>query len=153
MKSLLFLSLFILISLIAKAQELPKVIDVSQSDQQLEVLSGQYKSSLLTAADTNLTTMMNTWKHCLTAIEFYADKIKFDIKGVKMWMKIFWAKDGKIDHIAYYLQDNSINISKTDFEAFLASFSRNYQLPLTHKHRFSYSSRLQFPMYLMYAPK
>lgn len=153
MKSLFFLSFWLFFALNTQAQELPKILDANSSDQQLEALSSEYKSSLLTAADTNLTKMVNTWKHCLTAMEFYADKINFDIKGVKMWVKIFWAKDGKIDHIAYYLQDNSINIPKVDFEAFLNSFSKNYQLPIGHKHRFSYASRVQFPMYLMYTPK
>ena len=92
---------------------------------------------------------MQNWKHLLTAMELYAKQINFNINGVSLWMKIFWAKDGKIEYITYYLSDKSTNINQENFEAFLRSFMRNYELPQTYKTGFAYDSRVVFPLYLM----
>lgn len=152
MTKLLFVSLFITFSvncLIAQNDLTPKVINISNNSELLEQLSAEYHNSLFTASDTNVVKTMQNWKHCLTAMEIYSEQIQFDLKGVKLWLKIFWAKNGSIDHITYYLSDKSINIDKVDLEAFLRSFMRNYELPESHNRKFSYDARVMFPLYLM----
>lgn len=146
--SLFFVCLFGT-SLLAQNDEFPKVINVSQNSTILEELSADYKGSLFLASDTNVVKTMQNWKHLLVNMETYAKDIDFDLKGVKFWVKIFWAKNGTIDHITYILSDSSININTIDLEAFLRSFMRNYKLPLNSRNKFSYDGRVMFPLYLM----
>lgn len=151
MKYLFSIILFCLISnnLLAQGNELPKVINVSQNSSILEQLSSDYKGSLFLASDTNVVKTMQNWKHLLVGMENYAEEINFNLKGVKFWIKVFWAKNGTIDHITYILSDTSINIDVIDLEAFLRSFMRNYKLPLNNRSKFSYDGRVMFPLYLM----
>jgi len=146
-----FLTLFfaLLFSYTTFAQKIPKVINVREDTKLLEQLSSDYKSSLFIASDTDFDKTAENWKHLLTAMEIYSQQINFDLRGVKLWLKVFWAKDGQIDHISYFLSDGSINIKLVDLEAFVSSFSNNYTLPQEHNHRFSYDSRVVFPLYLM----
>lgn len=136
-------------SSLLSAQSISPVIDVSNDSKILEELSAEYKSSLFVASDADFVKTMENWKHTLTAIENYAEEIDFNLKGVKLWLKVFWAKDGQIDHITYYLSETSINIDRIDLEAFLRSFMRKYKLPQSYKQRFSYDARVTFPLYLM----
>lgn len=149
MNKILILLFFCIIFNNAQSQDIKRVINISNDSKILEFLSAEYKNSLFTASDTNFVKTMQNWKHLLTAMELYAKQINFNVNGVHLWLKVFWAKDGTIEYITYYLLDKSVNINQEDFEAFLRSFMRNYELPQTHKTGFSYDSRVVFPLYLM----
>lgn len=142
----LLLSCLLSIATIKAQQPLPKVINVAQNSAVLDKLSTQYQSSLFSASDTNFVTTINNWRNFLLSMEQYSETIDFDIKGIKVWLKVFWAKDGNIDHIAYILSDRSINIDLVEWEAFLRSFMRNNKLAIKHKRSFTYDGRLMFPL-------
>jgi hypothetical protein len=125
---------------------LPKIINAAQNSDALEELSNQYQSSLFSASDTNFVTTINNWRSFLQLMEDYSETIDFDIRGVKVWMKVFWAKDGNVDHIVYVLSDRSINIDVIEWEAFLRSFIRNNKLPLKYRRGFAYDGRVMFPL-------
>lgn len=135
--------------LFAQKSNYPQVVNVGQNSEILEDLSTSYKSSLFSASDADFIKTTKNWQHVLTGIEKYAEEIDFDLKGVKIWIKVFFAKDGNIDHITYILSDTSINIDTIELEAFFRSFMRNYKLPEFHEQKFSYDARIQFPLYLM----
>jgi hypothetical protein len=135
--------------LFAQKSDFPQVVDVSQRSEMLEDLSTSYKSSLFSASDADFIKTTKNWQHVLVGIEKYAEEIDFDLKGVKIWIKVFFAKDGNIDHITYILSETSINIDTVDLEAFFRSFIRNYKLPEVHEQKFSYDARIMFPLYLM----
>lgn len=125
---------------------LPKVINVSQNSAVLEELSNQYQSSLFSASDTNFVATVKNWRGFLLSMEQYSEAIDFDIKGVKVWLKVFWAKDGNIDYIAYALSGRSINIDVVEWEAFLRSFMLNNKMALQHTRGFTYDGRIMFPL-------
>ena len=135
--------------LFAQKSNFPQVVNVAQNSKILEDLSTDYKSSLFSASDADFSKTTQNWHHVIMGIEKYAEEIKFDLKGVKIWIKVFFAKDGNIDHITYILSETSINIDTIELEAFFRSFMRNYKLPEVHEQKFSYDARLQFPLYLM----
>jgi len=149
MKSSLLALLFTLLGGLSYAQELPTVINVKSNTSILEELSAKYRSSLFSASDKDINETSKNWKHLLSAMELYGKQISFEIKGVRIWIKVFWAKSGKIDFITYYLLDKSKNVDKAELEAFLKSFTNNYELPVSHNSRFSYAGRVQFPVYMM----
>lgn len=129
-----------------QAQSIPPIINGVQNGPLLDELSGQYQSSLFSASNADFAQTVHNWRLFLLSMQEYAASIDFDIKGVKVWLKIYWAKDGSIDHIAYILSDRSININPQDWEAFLRSFMRNYKLPITHIKPFSYENPISFPL-------
>jgi hypothetical protein len=135
--------------LVAQKSDFPKVVDVAQHSEILEDLSTNYKSSLFSASGADFIKTTKNWQHTLVGLEKYAEEINFDLKGIKIWIKVFFAKDGNIDHITYILAENSINIDSIELEAFFRSFMRNYKLPESHEQKFSYDARVQFPLYLM----
>lgn len=128
------------------AQSIPKVINGAQHGPLLDELSGQYPSSLFSASNTDFAQTVHNWRLFLLSMQEYAASIDFDLKGVKVWLKIYWAKDGSIDYIAYILSDRSININPQDWEAFLRSFMLNYKFPITHTKRFAYENPTSFPL-------
>lgn len=127
-------------------QGVPPILDGSKYGPVLEELSGVYKSSLFSASNADFAQTVHNWRLFLLSMQEYAESIDYDIKGVKVWLKIYWAKDGSIDHIAYILSDRSININPVEWEAFLRSFMRNYKLPVTHTQRFAYDGQTLFPL-------
>jgi hypothetical protein len=135
--------------LFAQQSNFPKVVDVTDQSKILEDLSVNYKSSLFSASDADFMKTTENWQHILNGIENYSEEIDFDLKGIKIWIKVFFAKNGSIDHITYMLAENSINIGSIELEAFLRSFMRNYKLPVSHEQKFSYDARIQFPLFLM----
>ncbi|BDS14680.1 hypothetical protein [Aureispira anguillae] len=136
-------------NLSAQTNTYPKVLNVSKSSTVLEELSADYKSSLFLASDSDVVKTMQNWKRFLVTMEKYAEEIDFNIKGVKVWIKVFWAENGTIDHLTYILSDTSINIDLRDLEAFFRSFIKNYKLPISYRNKFSYDARIMFPLYLM----
>jgi hypothetical protein len=143
------LTFFLGTHLFAQKSNFPKVVNVAQNSEILEDLSANYKSSLFSASDADFIKTTKNWQHILIGVEKYAEEIDFDLKGVKIWIKVFFAKDGNIDHITYILAETSINIDTIELEAFLRSFIRNYRLPESHEQKFSYDARIRFPLYLM----
>lgn len=135
--------------LFAQKSNFPKVMNVAQNSEILEDLSATYKSSLFSASDADFIKTTKNWHHLLIGLEKYAEEIDFDLKGIKVWIKVFFAKDGNIDHITYILSETSINIDSIELEAFLRSFIKNYKLPISHEQKFAYDARVRFPLYLM----
>ncbi len=143
---LLLSCLFACTLLTLQAQSVPKIIDGTQNGPLLEELNGIYKSSLFSASEADFAQTVHNWRLFLLSMEAYAASINFDLKGVKVWLKVYWAKDGSIDHMAYILSDRSININPQDWEAFLRSFMRNNKIALPHKQRFAYENPVAFPL-------
>jgi len=135
--------------LFAQKSNFPKVVNVAQNSAILEDLSTIYKGSLFSASNADFIKTTKNWHQVLIGLEKYSEKIDFDLKGVKIWIKVFFAKDGNIEHITYILAETSINIDTIELEAFLRSFMKNYKLPESHEQNFSYDARIQFPLYLM----
>lgn len=148
-KSFLLFFLFFSINMLLSAQKLSTVIDVSQDSKILRRLSTKYKSSLFNASDTSFVKTIQNWQQVLVALEKHSEETKFDLKGIKLEIKVFWSKHGKIDYITYYILQESINIDYVSFQAFLRSFIRIYELPVHYKKRFSYAGKAIFPLYLM----
>ena len=136
----------VLLATTLSAQSIPKIIDGAQNGPLLEELNSTYKASLFSASEADFAKTIHNWRLFLLSMQEYAESIDVDLKGVKVWLKIYWAKDGSIDHIAYMLSDRSININPQDWEAFLRSFMRNHKIPLMHKQRFSYENPVSFPL-------
>ena len=86
---------------------MPKVFLLGNFEKEYEKLSADYSTSLLEVNDDDFQVAFAKWNTLLKEMEAHAEMIDYDIKGIKMWLHVFWDKNGKIKHIAYFLKPNS----------------------------------------------
>ncbi len=123
---------------------LPKVFLLGNHEVAYEKLSGE-GSSLLAVCEDDFNEAHGKWNSLLKEMEAHAEMINYDIKGVKMWLHVFWDNNGKINHIAFYLKPNSRNVKTEELTAFLTDFVNNYHLPAQYENNFSHYSGAAFP--------
>ncbi len=125
--------------------DLPKVFLIGEYAEEFETASSEYRLQLMEACNNDMEKAFNAWVGMLTEMEDYAEQLDIDIKGVKMWVKIFWNEDGQIAHIAYYLKPHSKNIDVDELTAFLMSFMNRYSFPVESAEKFSHYGSASFP--------
>jgi len=125
--------------------QVPKVFVLGSHETEYDQLSVEYGNSLLAANDDDFTVAMNKWNSLLKEMEAHAEMLEYDIKGIKMWLHVFWDDNGRINHIGYYLKPNSRNVDKDELTSFLMDFVNNYHLPISSEKKFSHYSGAAFP--------
>jgi len=130
------------------SQALPAIFQIGEFEDQFEALSFEYETSLLSACDDNMDLAFTKWQSLLKAMEEFGDLNGVDLKGVKMWINVFWDENGKIDHIAYFLKPQSKNVEQKYISALFLEFSKTYQMPLTYPGKFSHHGIASFPVFL-----
>ena len=126
---------------------IPRVFILGQYDGlPFEKLKANYEASLITACKNDMETAYYCWVHMLKHMESQAGRSGFDLSGIKMWLYVFWEKDGTIGYMAYYLKPNSRNIKGEELTAFLSEFRKNYIFPVKFDKGFSNYSNASFPV-------
>ena len=152
MKKVILFSLFILFSVIhlqAQVQELPKVFLLGEHEQPYEVATQTYSKTLLEVCNDNMQEAFHHWISMANEMDNFAEKINFDLKGVKVWMHVFWNEQGKIDHIGYFLRPDSRNIKTNELSAFFMAFMGRYNtFPVKGDRKFSHYTGATFPTFV-----
>lgn len=125
----------------------PAVFLIGDYSDAFESLSRQYEISLLNACEDDMDLAFNKWIEMMRAVELYSEKYNYDIKGVKMWLKVFWAADGSIEHMAYYLKPNSRNIDTEILSSLLTNFAKEYKTTLDSNADYSHYGTASFPTF------
>lgn len=125
----------------------PTVFQIGELPSTFEELSDGYDKALIEVCNDDMRKAHRQWQILLKAMEKYSYKKDFDLKGIKMWIKVFWGEDGSIEHIAFHLKPNSKNTDKEKLESFLNDFMKNYKVKVitTEKESFSQYSTASFP--------
>lgn len=126
--------------------DLPKVFLIGEYAEEFDLASAEYSLQLMEACNQDMNQAYFKWLSMLQEMEDYAETLDFEIKGVKMWIKVFWDTNGKIDHIAYYLKPNSRNVDLDELTAFFMSFMNQYEFPLITEEKFSNYGSAAFPI-------
>ena len=82
--------------------ELPKVFMIGEYEDLYSSLYEQYPGILLHQTENDMDQAFEKWLHMLYSMEEYADKIDYDVKGLKVWLQVFFNKSGKIDYILFF---------------------------------------------------
>ena len=127
-------------------QRQPRVFIMEENELLIDKLSDKYDTFLIEACDNNLDKAHDKWTKTLIAMEDYAKMWKYDIKGVKIWVKIFCNKKGYIDYVAYSFNPNSKGVDTEIFTKFLNRFIRVYRLDIRSSNHFSRYGRAAFPV-------
>ncbi len=126
----------------------PTVFVLGENEKNYEYLTQQYSQSLLEASGNDIKKAFNYWIDMMSAMDDYSNRVRYDLKGVKVWIHVFWAADGKVDHIGYILRPDSRNVKTEELTAFFSSFTRNYQFPLKSGKNFNHYTGASFPTFV-----
>ncbi len=153
------LAFFVVFSLgISKAQVVsnnhPKVFLIGEHEELYNSFIGLYPASLLEISNDSMELAYVNWMYLLKDMEDHAQAINFDLNGLKIWINVFWNKDGNIDYITYYPRPNSRNMDFGKVTAFFVDFIRKYKPRLKGDRNFVHYGSGRFPSFSeMYIPK
>ena len=132
---------------IAQDTLLPKVFLIGEYEAQFEDLMSSHSTLLLSACDNDMKIAFQKWQSMLQAMEKHSEAVNYNLKGVKIWLNVFWDEDGSIEHIAYYLKPNSRNVDTDELTLFFIDFINSYRFPLVVGEKFSHYGMASFPTY------
>ncbi|KAA3637051.1 MAG: hypothetical protein DWQ02_07305 [Bacteroidetes bacterium] len=153
MKLIYSLFAFLMLAGVSYGQETtaPKVFVLGEQEKSYEQLNQAYSQTLLEASDNNIQEAFNQWVSMMEAMDKYAEKIKFDLKGVRVWLHVFWSQDGTIDHIGYLLRPDSRNANPAELNAFFSTFMKKYKFPVKSEKKFNHYTGATFPTFIQRA--
>ena len=134
------------------AQPLPAVFFIGEHEAAFESLSFNYQTSLLDVCDENMDVAFEKWLGLLKEMEAFAEVNGMDIRGVKMWINIFWNEEGKIDYLAYHLKPQSKNVDTRYLTALFKEFISVYETAVKHPEKFSHYGIASFPVFSRQEP-
>lgn len=126
---------------------LPEVFLIGEHEDRYLELSEQHPGMFMTVFNNNLDQAYKGWSEFLMDIEDYAADLKFDIKGAKLWMNIYFNPDGTISNLAFFPKPNSRNIPEEQLTAFFKNFVRQYRFLETSDKGFQHSASASFPTF------
>lgn len=147
MKFLFTLSLGLLLFSTTLTAQDNQVFQLGEDEKLYEQVYQEYSQNLLEVANYDTKAAFDNWLSMLIEMEKYAEKLRFDLNGVKLYLHVFWNFDGSIDHIGYLLRPDSRNISQAELGAFFKTFMKKYKFPLTSSKKFNHYTGANFPVY------
>lgn len=146
----IFLSFYIfsLLGQNTKAVYAPaRVFVIGEEEKRYETILQQYSLMLFQVCDNSMDEAYDHWNNMLRDMESFAKTQNFDLKGIKIWMNVFWKSDGRIDYIVYHPKPNSRNMNYQELTQFFTAFQQQYQLPLKATKNFSHYGSASFPIF------
>ncbi len=133
---------------------IPDVFSLTGYENELDELFSTYQTPLLSVCEDQLDSTFSIWKNMLQEMESFAESKQFqksfkeqlELKGLKLWLTVFFDKKGKIDHLAFELFPNSRNVKLTTLQQFFKLFIENYQAPVSHSAPFFHDGQAGFPV-------
>jgi hypothetical protein len=126
---------------------LPEVFLIGDHEDQYLALSQQHPGAFMSVFNNDIDKAYKGWSDLLMDIEDYATQIQFDLRGIKMWINLYFNPDGTISHLAFFPKPNSRNVPEEHLMAFFKSFVRTYHFPETSDLGFQHSASASFPTF------
>jgi len=124
---------------------LPRVFTVGEFSRQYEDLVSECELPLLQISAMSMDKASKHWLKVMRELELHADSLEFDIRGVRLWINIFWNADGSIKHMVYFPKRNSKNVDFKRLALVLDSFCESAQIKLRAPSCYSHSGSASFP--------
>jgi len=126
---------------------LPPVFLIGEHEFEYESKVKECDKLLLEVCQDSMQLAYRHWLLMLHDMEIYAEAEDFDIKGIKIWLNVFWDAEGSIDKIVYYPKPNSRNTDFSQLTLFLEKFVLQYEFPLDYNSCFSHYGSATFPTF------
>ena len=131
----------------AIATNVPEVFLIGEYEDQYLALSKQHPAIFMSVYNNDIDKAFRGWSNMLMDMEDYAANINFDMKGVKLWINLYFNADGSIEHLAFYPKPNSRNLPVEHLAAFFKTFIRDYQMDVKSEKAFQHSASAAFPTF------
>lgn len=131
--------------LTAQSSKMDQVFLLGEEEARYEQLTSIYSQTLLEATSGDIERALNGWLEMQQAMDAYAEQVNYDINGVKVWLHVFWAADGSIEHLGFLLRPDSRFVDQNELKAFFAGFIEQYRLPIQSNRKFSHYTGAAFP--------
>lgn len=128
------------------AQDVPAVFVLGEDEAAYERVTNAFPRTLLAVSSNDLEVALKNWLELMGEIDRYSKAINFEIKGMKVWLHVFWNEDGTIAHIGFFFLPNSRNMKQEEVSAFFSSFIRQYKPVLKSDRKFSHYTSVSFPV-------
>ncbi len=127
---------------------LPQVFFIGEYQTEYDQLIIKHSEVLLNIHNNSMDKAFNQWTSILTSLEQYSEKRHFDLKGVKIWINVFWDVNGKIKHLAFYPKPNSKNIDYEKMKSVVSDFLESYNgVAFPSKKAYSHYGTANFPIF------
>lgn len=152
MKYLLLITLTLLLDF-AIAQSIktdvsiPRVFIIGEYEDQYMMLSKKHPAIFSSVYNNDIDKAFRGYSYLLMDIEDYAEELNFNIKGVKLWLNIYFNADGTIEHLAFYPKPNSRNVPIDQLSAFFKNFVTQYRHPVRAQKAYYHSASAGFPTF------
>lgn len=127
--------------------EMPKVFMIGEYEDLYSSLYEQYPGILLHQTENDMDQAFEKWLQMLYAMEEHGERIDYDVKGLKVWLQVFFNQTGKIDYILFFKKPLSKNINDKELVAFFRTFMKDFQLTIDARENFNHSGSASFPTY------
>jgi hypothetical protein len=131
----------------AQLDDLPTVFMIGENEGQYEQLFISCNERLLSVCDNSMDEAYQNWSTMLSDVEQYAEDTNFDLRGIKIWVNVFWNNDGTVKNIVYYPKPNSRNMNFEELTSFFMGFAAGYQLDVSAEKCFSHYGSASFPTF------
>lgn len=145
MKKIAFLFGFLLVAGFNAKGQLAKVFVLGEGEERYEQLTSTYTQTLLGASQNDIEVAFSRWLDMMRAMDAHAEKVNFNLKGVKVWFHVFWSENGNIDYLGFLLRPDSRYVDVAELKAFFSDFIANYQLSVRADRKFSHYTGATFP--------
>lgn len=132
---------------------LPKVFMIGEFQEQYDQITGNHDDLLSAVCSNSLDVAYESWSDLLNKLEQHAISKGYDIKGIKLWINVFWTPDGRIEYIAFYPKPISKNTNYDEFAKILNSFIPTYTSSMKHSKSYSHYGSASFPTHSIKAGK
>lgn len=126
---------------------LPEVFLIGDHEERYQTLSQQHPETFMSVFNNDIDKAYKGWSDLLMDIEDYAAQIQFDLRGIKLWINLYFDPDGSISHLAFFPKPNSRNVPDEHLMAFFKSFVHTYHFPETSDLGFQHSASASFPTF------
>lgn len=150
MRILSLIFLLLPLGLLAQKPPTQRTFDFSLHPEWFEFLNKAYPMSMLEAGGSDIEVSFQKWGHMLQAMEAYGEEVGYDIRGMKMWLKVYFRADGTPDYLAYTLKPESAVYPEAELNAFFNGFMRRYKLPLINSVAYAHYGGASFPTFIGY---
>ncbi len=133
------------ISFCGKLDSLPEVFMIGDHELEYESLVVECSDILLNVCDDSMEEAYEHWLLMLHDIEKYALEQDVEIRGVKLWLNVFWNTDGTIKHLVFYPKPNCRNMDFEKLSDFFSDFAIDYNFTKENANCFAHYGSASFP--------
>lgn len=148
--SIIFTASVVATSLVGQTVEVvPTAFKTGLHEKAYEQIVTDHSTMLLQACDNDMDKAYIVWSDMLARLESLSLKQGVDIRGVKIWINVFWNPDGEVDHITYFPKPNCKNIDFEEFDQLLNDLAPQLSISTSYDQSagISHYGSASFPIY------